>query len=236
MSNQLDDHLIDESEESAQPIQYRSLSVLAILGMAAAVFSFLTIFHWLFWLIPLTAIFLGYRAVKQIRHAPTEYTGLIFARSAMTIACVLGFIGAEVRDYLQKNTVPYGYKLIEWEKDLQPDPKKPAEIIPESAYKLEPSDDDRERRVYIAGYMYPGRQMVNIKEFVLVPSVSHCNFCQQQLKSTEMIYVKISEDMKPLEYTQNLVKVGGKFKIDRNQAANPFGGLPYQLEADFVPE
>jgi hypothetical protein len=234
MSTQLDDHLIDEADEAAPPIQYRSLSVMAILGMAVAAFSILTIFHWLFWLIPATAIFLAYRAIKQIRFAPTEYTGVGFARSAMATAIVLGLIGHNIHSYIQKHTVPYGYKPITWER-LQPDPDKPAEIIPEAAYDLEPSDKDRDRRVYIAGYLYPGRRMVNIKEFIFVPTLSHCNFCQIQLKSTEMILVKFVGDLS-IDYSQNEIKLGGKFKIDRDQAANPFGGLPYQIEADYLQE
>ena len=55
MSTEIDDHLIDEIDESAVPIQYRSLSGMAILGMVVAVFSILTIFHWLFLIIPATA-------------------------------------------------------------------------------------------------------------------------------------------------------------------------------------
>jgi hypothetical protein len=234
MSIELDNLTTNETDEAAPPLQYRSLSARAILGMVLAVFSILTVFHWLFWLIPATAIYFGFRAIKQIRLAPTEYTGLGFARSGMATALVLGIIGAYIHSYIQKNTVPYGYTPITWEL-LQPSPDKPAEIIPDAAYKLEPSDDNRERRIYIAGYLYPGRRMVNIKEFILVPSVSHCNFCQQQLKSTEMIFVKFAGEMS-LDYSENLVKLGGKFKIDRDQAANPFGGLPYQLEADFLQE
>ena len=234
MSTQLDDHLIDESDETAAPIQYRSLSAMAILGMAVAAFSILTNFHWLFWIIPATAIVLGNRAIKQIRLAPTEYTGVGLARSGMAAALVLGLIGLTINHYIQKYTVPYGYKPITWER-LQPDPDKPAEIIPEAAYDLEPSDKDPDRRIYITGYMYPGRRMVNIKEFIFVPTLSHCNFCQTQLKSTEMILVKFVGGLS-LEYSQNEIKLGGKFKIDRDQAANPFGGLPYQIEADYLQE
>lgn len=152
----------------------------------------------------------------------------------MAAALVLGLLGTGINDYLQKHTVPSGYKPIKWD-DLQPDSHKPAEIIPEAAYDLEPSDKDRDRRVYIKGYINLNmtNRTINIKQFVLVPTASHCNFCQTQIKSTEMILVKFTGGLS-IDATQNEIKLGGKFTIDRDQAANPFGGLPYQLEADFL--
>jgi hypothetical protein len=236
MSTEPENLPIDETDESSSPLEYRSLSALAIFGLAAAAFSILTVFHWLFWLIPLTAIYLGNRAIKQIYSAPTEYTGLGFARAGMAAALVLGLIGHSIHWYIQKYTVPHGYKPITWDL-LQPDPQNPAEIIPEAARKLEPDDTDRDRRIYIAGFLndQSTRQMSNIKQFILVPTLSHCNFCQINLKSTEMILVKFTGGL-TIDRTQNEIKLGGKFKVDPDQAANPFGGLPYVLEADFLQE
>ena len=234
MSTELDTHPIDETDETAPPLQYRSLSAMAVLGVVLAAFSILTTFHWLYWIIPAAAIFLGYRAVKQVRAAPTEYTGTALARSGMAAALVLGLIGQGIHHYILKHTIPYGYKPVTWEM-LQPDPDKPSEIIPPAAEDLEPSDKDRDRRVYLTGYMNLNtlNRNVNIKQFILVRNASHCNFCQQQIKTTEMILVKFAGDLS-IDATQNEVKIGGKFRIDPDQAANPFGGLPYQLEADFL--
>jgi hypothetical protein len=236
MSTDLNHNLIDEHDEPASPIDYRSVSTLAIVGTVVAAFSILTIFHLLFWLIPIAAIGFCYMAIKQIRRAPTEYAGMAIAHSGIAAALVLGMIGQTVHHYIQKYTIPTGYKVIKWE-DIQPDPNKPAEIIPEAAYDLEPSDKDRDRRVYITGYINLNmtNRTINLKQFVLVPTASHCNFCQTQIKSTEMILVKFTGDL-TIDATQNEIKLGGKFTIDRDQAANPFGGLPYQLEADYLQE
>lgn len=236
MSTELDNLPIDETNEPAPPLQYRSLSALAILGMVVAAFSILTTFHWLFWIIPLAAIFLGRQAVKQIRFAPTEYTGTVFAYAGMAAAIVLGLIGHGIHSYVQKHTAPYGYQPITWE-ILQPDPRKPAEIIPEAAYDLEPSDKDRDRRVYLTGFINLNmtNRTINIKQFILVPTASHCNFCQTKLKSTEMIFVKFTGDL-TINATQSEIKLGGKLTIDPDEAANPFGGLPYVLEADYLQE
>ncbi|MCC6125076.1 MAG: DUF4190 domain-containing protein [Pirellulales bacterium] len=236
MSTELDNHLIEETDESAPPIQYRSVSALAILAVVVSAFSILTVFHWLFWLVFLTAILLGYLAIKRIRFAPTEYTGIGFARSGMAAALVLGLIGQGIHYYIRKYTVPYGYKPITWDL-LEPDSDNPAEIIPPAAYELEPNDTDRDRRIYIKGFINLNMtdRTINLRQFILVPTASHCNFCQTQIKSTEMILVTFTGGLS-IDATQNEIKLGGKFKVDPDQAANPFGGLPYQLEADFLQE
>jgi hypothetical protein len=69
----------------------------------------------------------------------------------------------------------------------------------------------------------------------MVPTVSHCNYCQPDLKSTEMILVNLVGGLS-IDATQNEIKLGGKFFVDRDQAANPFGGLPYRLDVDFIQE
>ena len=78
--------------------------------------------------------------------------------------------------------------------------------------------------------------MVNIKQFILVPTASHCNFCQTATQIDGDDPREIRRAICRSNATQNEIKLGGKFKIDRDQAANPFGGLPYQLEADFLQE
>jgi hypothetical protein len=50
-----------------------------------------------------------------------------------------------------------------------------------------------------------------------------------------MINVKLSGDL-TVDYSSRSIKLGGKLRIDRDQAVNPFGGLPYQLEADYLQE
>jgi hypothetical protein len=236
MASQIDDNPIGETDESASPIQYRSVCVLAIFSAAAAAFSILTVFHPVFWIIPLAAIAFGYYALKQIQRAPTEYTGQGIALAGIVAAILLGLVGHFIHSYIQRHSVPTGYKLVKWD-DLQPNPDDPAEIIPKSAYELEPNDDDRDRRIFITGFINLNmtNRTINIKQFVMVPTAGHCNFCQSNIKSTDMILVNFTGDLS-INATGGEIKIGGKFKIDRDQAANPFGGLPYQLEADYLQE
>ena len=229
--------IIDEPLETANaaPARYRSFSAMAILSLVVSLLSILTIFGWVFWTIPILAIYLAVKALKRIDYASEEYTGEGFARAAVAVAIVLWLTGMYLQHYIQHHTVPSGYKAITFDY-LQPSADQPGEIIPPVAFELEPTDSNPDKRVFVMeGYIYPGRRSVNIKEFILVPSLGHCQFCTRQLRSTEMINVKLTGDM-TVDYTTRPIKVGGKMRIDRDQAVNPLGGLPYQLEADYMQE
>lgn len=229
--------IIDEPLETggAAPVRYRSFSAMAIISLAVSVFSILTIFGWVFWAVPILAVYLAVKALKRIEYASEEYTGAAFARAAVAVTIVFWVTGAYLQHYIQRHTVPSGYKAITFDY-LQPSADQAGEIIPPVAFELEPTDSNPDRRVFIAeGYIYPGRRSINIKEFILVPTIGHCQYCQTQLKSTDMINVKLTGDLR-VDYTTRPIRVGGKLRIDRDQAVNPFGGLPYQLEADYVQE
>jgi hypothetical protein len=228
--------IIDESMETADavPVRYRSLNVTAVLSVVFGVISILTVFGWVFWVIPMISIGLAVRALKRIQYASEEYTGEVFARAGIGLAIVFWLSGMYILHYIQTHSIPSGYKPITFDY-LQPNPDKSSEIIPDRAFDLEPNDKDPDKRIFIAGYIYPGRRTINIKEFIFVPTVAHCNFCTQQLKSTEMMNVKLTGDL-TVDYTSRLMRIGGKMRIDRDQMLNPFGGLPYQLEADYLQE
>jgi hypothetical protein len=224
--------IADTESTEAIPVRYRSLHVAAILSVVFAVLSILTVFGWALWLVPMLAITLGVLALKRIHYASEEYIGEGFARAGIALAIVFWIVGMGIHHYIQTHSVPAGYRPITFD-TLQPNPDQFGEIIPPVAYDLEPSDKDPDKRIFITGYMYPGRQTINLKEFLLVPSLAHCNFCQQQLKSTETINVKFSGDLRT-DYSAQEVKIGGKLRVDREQLINPLGGLPYQLEADYI--
>jgi hypothetical protein len=227
VSTQLETPQIDETPET----RYRALSWPAILSLAIGVLSILTAFGYVFWVIPLAALALGWHGLKSIEATPDELTGVWFARGGIAATLVFWIAGFWIYQYEQKDYVPSDYTPVTF-KELQPEPN---EMIPPSAYDLQPDDQHRDRRIFITGYIYPEDRTIGLRKFVLVPSVSHCQFCQRQMKSTEMIQVKFTGDMKT-DYKAGMVKVGGKFTIDELQVVNPFGGYPYQLEADYFQE
>ena len=150
----------------------------------------------------------------------------IGCHAAAAHACRLWVVGAGCYVYGQHRGVPHGYKLISFD-DLQPDPDVSGEVIPPAALEL------NDKKVFIRGYMYPGRQYTRIKQFILVPTFGHCNFCSRMLKSSDMIRIKLVGDLMT-DYKNRIAGFGGTLRIDQEQASRPFGGVPYEIDADEV--
>ncbi|MCX7425853.1 MAG: DUF4190 domain-containing protein [Planctomycetia bacterium] len=205
---------------------YRAVNRFAVISVVLGALSILTMFGWLFGVLPLAGIVLGILALRQIDAAPGEMTGRSFAIAGLVLSPTLWVLGMGYVLFVAINEVPVGYTVLTFE-DLQPDPENPGELIPQKILDLE------DKPVYIKGYMYPGRQNTGIQQFVLVPSLFHCQFCQRDLKSTEMVQVATVGDLLA-DSTSNKTGVGGKLYIDRQEAVRPLGGLPYKIEADYL--
>ncbi|HPP51579.1 MAG TPA: hypothetical protein PK777_01415, partial [Thermoguttaceae bacterium] len=108
---------------------------------------------------------------------------------------------------------------------LKPLPGAAADDPPPSAKELEG------KRVFIRGYMYPGRQTIGIERFTLVPTLTHCQFCMPKLKPTELVDVKLVHGLKT-RFTNRRCGVGGIFHIRSPEDKEP--GLLYQIQADYL--
>lgn len=207
---------------------YRPLSAAAVLSVVFGAFSWLSALHWAWGLLPLLGTALALWAWRRISRAPEELCGLGLAKAGLGLSLGLWAAGWLVYYFFVRSDVPQGYTLITFEQ-LQPDPSKPGQLVAPLAVELE----ENETRVFIRGYIYPGRQATGIKKFVLVPTIGHCAFCRTQLRSTEMIRVELTGDL-ATHYKSTLVGVGGKLDVDPAAAATPYGGFPYQLQADCI--
>jgi hypothetical protein len=222
MSLQLGDSMLDEGSDTHPARRYRAVSPAALASLVLGVLSAVTFLSWYLAIIPAVGLGVGWLAQRRIRDNPEELTGLGFAWTGLGLS--LGFwvlayawmLSARIRE------VPYGYDRVEYE-DLQPEPSNPDEVIPPSALRFQ------DRKVFIKGYMAPTRRQTGLKRFVLCPAMPNCPFCPANPKPTEMILVTLTGDLEA-DYTTNLVRLAGTFKID--PAART--GIPYALEADFV--
>jgi len=207
---------------SATPLpRYRSVSLAAVLSIVFGVPSVLTFFHWSFWLVPAIGVVLGWTALGRIHRAPEDLTGSILARVGIGLCVVLGLVGAGGSRLVEARQIPPGYRAVSFD-DLQP---LPGQLVPKIAHELEG------KKIFITGFMYPGRRSTRIRQFVLVPSRSHCGFCSRQLKSSEMIDVRLSGDL-TADFKTSTSRVGGIFRLDEAQVGSPYGALPYRIEAD----
>ena len=210
----------DDEEEDVKG-RYRALNRWALLSVVFGVLSVLTAFTWYMTVLPLAGIVLAIKALRQINRAPGEMIGQELALAGLALSVVLWSLGAGRLAIAQKNAIPTGYELINYVV-LQPDAKTPDKKISEKAAELE------DTRIFLRGYMYPGRQTMRLKEFIMVPNAGLCKFCVTKITPTQMVRVQLVGDL-TADYRTNLTGIGGKFKIDPNPGLNT---SPYIVEAD----
>jgi len=201
---------------------YRAISAAAVASLVFGLLSVLTVFHWALAAIPLVGILLSWLALGRIHENPGELTGRWQAIAGLAASVLLGTLGLGWLLFAHGSEVPTGYQRVSYEM-LQPDPKKKGERVSQTAVELEG------KRVFIKGYMYPGRQQVGLKQFILCPAIPDCNFCTRDPKPTEMIFIKLEGDL-VTQYTPHLVGVGGRFRI-KTDAYEP---LPYSMDVDYL--
>jgi hypothetical protein len=214
---------LHSNSEPVPTQHYRALCPTAVVSIVIGTLSIPTLVFWFSWLwavMPLVGIGLGWHAAQRIRQAPSEWTGLGLARLGIGLSAGLWIAGYGWLIFAGVRGVPYGYTLVRYDQ-LQSDPNAPAEPIPQSAREL------HEKKIFIKGYMQPRRQQTGIKEFILCPTNGECPFCIPNPKRTEMIRVVLQGDLETV-FTTHLIGVGGRFQVDTDDRS----GIPYGLEAD----
>jgi len=219
----------EETPESASSERYQALSQAAVFSLVLGVVSpFVALCSpeglraWTIGLVPLTGIALGWMAKRRILRAPEEWTGLALAKSGIALGTAVLVIGYAYLLMSSTSEVPYGYERVVYD-DLQPDPNMPTEPIPERARLMD------DKKVFIKGFMKPGRRQTGIKDFIMCPTAGDCPFCISNPKPTESIHVTLQGDA-AIAFTTHQIGVAGRLHID---PAAP-GGTPYTLDADFV--
>ena len=211
----------------AEYVPYRAVSPAAVVSLALGVLSWLTVWHWALGLIPGVGILLGYLALRRIAKLPDELTGRGMALGGLILSVVLGVLGYGALAVAKAREFPPGYELLS-HRDLQPDPNVPGQQIPPKAYDSQ-YVPQRDNRVGVKGYMAPTRYQTGMKQFILCPAIPRCRFCTPNPKPTEMILIRLEGDLEA-RYTDHEIRVGGKFRVDDTAP----GGVPYQLDADFL--
>jgi hypothetical protein len=205
-----------------QEQRYRAMSRAAVWSAVLGAASILTAVHWVVVLIPLAGIFLARSAKRRIRKAPEELTGMGLAQAGMGMSIVFGILGCGWLISAGVARVPDGYDEIDYTM-LQPDPDVRGQAIPPEAFDL------HDKRVFVEGFMLPGRSPSGLNRFVLCPPVPNCNFCTKDPKPTEMIRITLEGDL-VTDYTIHPIHVGGTFEVD----PNPIDGLPYRMKVDYL--
>lgn len=215
------------SNEAAQYQQYRTLSFLAVVALVFGVISipsavaaslnpFLLIF-------PFIGLLIGLAAVLKLRNRTSEFTGLGLAKTGLMLSTVLLIAGAAYASFVYATEVPDGFARLKFS-ELQPVPTFPRPWSPTAEQMVG-------KKVFVKGYLYPGKQRKDIKQFILVPDLGTCCFGGQP-KITDMIQVTL-DDPNRVDYSMSRKNLAGEFRLGEVQAEK-VGNVIYHLSATYV--
>jgi hypothetical protein len=205
--------------------EYRPLSVLAVLSIVLAMLSVLVVFDWAFSVVPISGIAAGLAALRRIRNRSPELMGRNVAKTGILLSALIWGLAGGWLSYARSQEIPPGYIVIAYT-ELQADPDQPGERIPARAQEL------LGKKIYVKGYMYPGRQMQGLKQFLMSRDNGSCTFCMPDPQPTDLILVDMTGDMR-VAYTKDLIHVGGKLSLVPEEQVAKRGGVAYRLEADY---
>jgi len=203
-------------------VGYRAISILAVIAFVLSLFTPLMLLSNWFIIFPLIGAICGIFGLYNILSCPFDYTGRGFALAGIIFSFLLGISAAGWGIYIYYFNIPYGYTLVHF-LELRPDESG---RLPDNIMQLA----EERRKVYIKGYMYPGRQLSGIQNFMLVRTVEDCKFCTTQLSPYDMITVHCTGTLRATHRQNKPVSIGGELII--NEQFNQFGGTPYHIEAD----
>ena len=204
-------------------VGYRAVSILAVIAFILSLFTPLMLLSNWFIIFPLIGAICGVFGLYNILSCPFDYTGRSFALTGIIFSFVLGIASAGWGVWIYYFNIPYGYTLVHFS-ELRPD--ESTGRLSERVVRLA----EERRKVFIKGYMYPGRQLSGIQNFTLVRSTEHCKFCTTQLSPYDMVTVHCTGSLRATHRHNRMVSVGGELFV--SEQFNRLGGTPYHIEAD----
>lgn len=227
MKTEFDDALrgiyADHDEvQQEQATDYRHVAAYAVGSLIFGFLSVITFLHWSLAIIPLIGITLGVISLKKIFSAPDEIGGFTLTTAGIALSATFFIVGYGWLGWSYFHAVPAGYVVVDF-LELAADPKTGK--LPERILKLA----EEEQKIFISGYMQPGKKMAGIEFFVLVRTTEHCEFCSPKTNPCDMISVRMI-DGQTASYRTRVVRVGGTLKIDQNYIMT--GTAPYHIDAD----
>ena len=200
---------------------YRAFSGTAIAAAALALLSPLVVLGWSFLAVPAVGLVLAAVALRDITRRPEAVTGRGLAIAALATAAVSLAAGLVYLTSIYINELPEGFTRLNYAM-LQPLAGDPPTAVPDSARDMHGRD------VLLKGYMYPGTRQRGITEFLLCRDQGDCCFGGEP-KITDRVLVRLS-DPGGIDFTQGLVKIAGRFRIEPAGSPDLGGGVLYHLD------
>ena len=212
---------------------YKAVSALAVASLGLGILSVLAFFEWVFALVPLLAMMLGFLALRQIQSRSRELTGLPAATAGIILSTVMLPAGWGWLYYVYATEVPPDHVRITY--DLF---KPSIEELERNEFPPPAAKNLDGQRVFLKGYMFPGASSREMKEFTLCRDSGECCFGGQP-KPWDMVRVVMKNPARA-EYMTWQRKVAGVLRVRELKEVKHIqeGGVAHQLyfevEADHL--
>ena len=95
---------------------------------------------------------------------------------------------------------------------------------------MELADPNKKTKVYVRGYILPGRRQLRLTEFSICRTSDQCRFANKANRPTDLIHIELTGD-RTMDYTTHQIGVGGIFQVDLESLPH---GTPYSIKADYL--
>ncbi|HEX3725820.1 MAG TPA: hypothetical protein VHV08_06240, partial [Pirellulales bacterium] len=161
---------VESREVSAEHYeQYRALSTSAVASLVVGLLSSIAFLDWVLVAIPMIGVALSSYAWWNVRRHADELSGASLARWGFVLSLAFLVCGPAWLTYAFVTELPPGYERVSYA-ELQPNPAEPGQQVPPAALDLDG------KRIFIKGYVYPGREKDGIRQFLLVRDQGDCCF------------------------------------------------------------
>lgn len=180
-------------------------------------------------LVAIAGIIVSMIATRKISKSAGMMSGRWLATTGLILSVLFFFSGTGVHAYAFQTEVPEGYSRISFSQQISK--KKIGSIkgqvaVHRDILKL------KDKPIFVKGFMYPQKQVHNLREFLLLKDTGECCFGGKPDQS-DMILIKIPENKKGITHTDSRVSVAGDFRLRPDKTEE--GLMPiYSIDAVMV--
>lgn len=234
------DSEVTESYRAEEALEYRSVSIFAVLGLLLGILSAVSLFtagtslDWTISLspIPLAGLVVSLIALRSIASAPDLYTGKSLAQTGAVLSAFFLLTAVGYSTYVYTTEVPDGYERTSFIA-MKPTDQNIVnrELIPPEIEAFIAS----QAPVFIKGYIRPDsiKFKQNLNNFLLVRDNQQCCFGDlSKVQFFDQIKVNLGPGL-TTDYNSGLFRLGGVLRIE---PGDPSIGTPitYAMDADYV--
>ena len=159
----------DDHAGAADYGAYRAVCASAVISLVIGLLAALALVNWFLCIVPFFGLLFGVLALWKIRRRPGELIGRKLAWTGIVLSIFFWATGWGWLAWDASVEVPEGYRRITY-KQLQPRESSKHGLVPEFAKRM------HGQKVFIRGYMYPSKNRVGVKAFLLVRDMGTCCF------------------------------------------------------------